>query len=71
MLTSHHTRHFHCLFYHFCHIIMYLSKITSLSFYCATDDDSCIAIKTFGTNYLVQSRAIEVLHQVDHTELYC
>ena len=26
--------------------------------YCATNDDSCIAIDMFGINYLVQSKAI-------------
>ena len=34
--------------------------------HCATDDDSCIAIKTFSINHPVRSRASEVLHQVDH-----
>ena len=55
--------HFHCLARRL--------SITSLSLYCATDDESCIAIEMFGTNYIVQSRAIEVLHQADHTVLYC
>ena len=45
-------------------------SITSLSLYCATDDDSCIAIKMFDTKYLVQSKASEVLHRVDHLSMH-
>ena len=33
--------------------------------YCGTDDDSCMAIEMFDINYLVLSKASEVLHQVD------
>ena len=50
-------------------IAIQLSSLVAQCYSLVTDDDSCIAIKTFGINYLDQSKASEVLNQVDLHQL--